>query len=277
MKLVNLLGVSVIALLVGACGSGVGYERIAAGNVGVRVSGYGDAKGVQKVELGTGTIHYNPLTEQVFQFPTYLQNYTWTKDSSEGSEGDESLSFNTKDGIVVNTDVNVQFTYQRDRVDEIVQRYRTDADTIRNGVIRGAVRDAINKEAGKYSLTQSFGEKKAAILEDATASLNKRFSPNVTFEAVSFVGALRVAESVQNQLNEAAKASFEAKEAESNLAVAKTNALIAVEKGKEQRALNASLSPALIQKQWIEKWDGKLSVYNGGSNPPMIQLPAAGK
>ena len=38
------------------------------------------------------------------------------------------------------------------------------------------------------------------------------------------------------------------------------------------RTISASLSPMIIQENWIDKWDGKLPSVSGG-NTPLIQIP----
>ena len=53
-------------------------------------------------------------------------------------------------------------------------------------------------------------------------------------------------------------------------------------KGEAEAAYNAkvasSLTPVLIQQQYLSKWDGRLPVYAlGGGGTPLIQLPAPGE
>jgi hypothetical protein len=52
-------------------------------------------------------------------------------------------------------------------------------------------------------------------------------------------------------------------------------------KGEAEAAYNAkvaaSLTPALIQQQYLSRWDGKLPQYSlGGNVVPFLQLPGAG-
>ena len=52
-------------------------------------------------------------------------------------------------------------------------------------------------------------------------------------------------------------------------------------KGEAEAAYNAkvagSLTPVLIQQQYLARWDGRLPQYNlGGGVSPLIQLPGAG-
>lgn len=81
---------------------------------------------------------------------------------------------------------------------------------------------------------------------------------NVCFEAV-------------NQKN---KAIQEAQRALNEVSVKKAEAEKMLVQAKAEREANelktASLTPAILQKMWIEKWDGKLPVY--GNVPQMMMV-----
>ena len=49
-------------------------ERIDAGHVGVKVNLYGDNKGVSDVTEVTGMVFFNPLTHNIYEFPTFVQH-----------------------------------------------------------------------------------------------------------------------------------------------------------------------------------------------------------
>ena len=43
------------------------------------------------------------------------------------------------------------------------------------------------------------------------------------------------------------------------------------------RTISASLSPFIIQEDWIEKWNGQLPQVTSGQGGMMINLPSLGK
>lgn len=51
-------------------------ERIDAGSEGILVNLYGSDKGVDDVSLVTGRVWYNPFTEEVYEYPTFVQTST---------------------------------------------------------------------------------------------------------------------------------------------------------------------------------------------------------
>lgn len=73
-------------------------ERIDAGYEGILVKLYGSDKGVQDVSLVTGRVWYNPLTENVYEFPTFVQTINY-----------QAFSVNAKDGSVFSVDPTLSF------------------------------------------------------------------------------------------------------------------------------------------------------------------------
>ncbi len=62
-------------------------ERIDAGHVGVKVNMYGDGKGVDDITEVTGWAFYNPFTQKIYEFPTFVQHKEYVKTE----DGDESF------------------------------------------------------------------------------------------------------------------------------------------------------------------------------------------
>ena len=83
--------------------SSCGYERVDAGCEGIKVNLYGSDKGVDDVSLVTGAVWYNPFTEQVYEYPTYVQTIDYpafTINAKDGSEFsiDPTISLKIVDG-----------------------------------------------------------------------------------------------------------------------------------------------------------------------------------
>ena len=78
--------VSLIAGIV-AISTFTGCDRVEPGYVGIKVNQWGSQKGVNDFPLVTGGVFYNPITEDIYKFPTFMQNAVWTKASTPGSPG----------------------------------------------------------------------------------------------------------------------------------------------------------------------------------------------
>ena len=68
-RLLPLVFISIILIV----GLSFSCTRIDAGHEGILVKMYGSDKGVQDVSLVTGRVFFNPLSEDVFEFPIFIQ------------------------------------------------------------------------------------------------------------------------------------------------------------------------------------------------------------
>lgn len=255
------------------------------GHVGILVNKYGTYRGVQDYPLRTGAVWYNPFTENVYEYPTNVQRYVWTKDTNEGKNIDEEISYNSKDELVFTGDFTVSYELVPDNVPAFYVKFRNDdiAD-FTNGFFHDQVRNSLNEIAVQYTADELYGEKKAEFLAKAEDLVKKRVSEyGVNVISLGYAGSPRPPEMVANAINakitavqradqtnnEILQSEAEAKKkvAEAN-GIAQANALIA-----------KSISPELIQwrqleiqQQGVSKWNGQMPTYTGGGAVPFIQV-----
>src|SRR3989344_2786291 len=72
-----------LTLMVGVFGNINGCTKVEPGYVGIKVNQYGSQRGVEDFPIVTGRVLYNPFTEDVYKFPTFLQNVVWTQNEAE--------------------------------------------------------------------------------------------------------------------------------------------------------------------------------------------------
>jgi regulator of protease activity HflC (stomatin/prohibitin superfamily) len=107
------------------------------------------------------------------------------------------------------------------------------------------------------------------------------------FMVTEFTSQITPPESLQQMIDAknaavqaALKAENEVKQAEAKAKIAIANAegdakamrIKADAEAYYNRTISASLSPMIVQEDWIEKWNGVLPTYTGGGTP-LIQLP----
>mgnify|MGYP003337399593 CR=1 FL=1 len=124
-------------------------SKVEVGTVGVKVHLLGGDKGVDTEQLTPGR-YWIGVNEELYTFPTFMQNYTWTKSIHEGRDQDESITFQTKEGLSVNADIGITYTLQEDKIPLLFQKYRKGINEITDVYLRNLVRDAINTESSKY-------------------------------------------------------------------------------------------------------------------------------
>lgn len=284
-RILTLLLLLALLPLATACG----ITRVEAGYTGIKVKLAGDDRGVTPDNIVTGWVFYNPMSTQVFEFPTFMQQFAWTQASTTDSPGDDSVTFNSKEGVVLNADVFVAYAFDPQLVPHVFQEFRVDADTITHTFVRNQVREAINRVAQTMPVIQIYGDGKAKITDAALLDLQTRLAPRgFIFDALAFVGEMRVPDNVKASINKVITAQNEAAEAQArvaqrefeaaqNVALAQGDYDAAVLRAKANRELAASVTPELVQymnaKALEAKWDGKLPTFAGGNAIPLIQLP----
>lgn len=252
-------------------------QTVPAGHVGVKVYMLGGSKGVDHEVLGVGRywIGYN---EQLFTFPTFMQNYTWTASPTEGNTDDESFTFQTKEGLSVNTDIGISYEIDPTKVSLIFQKYRRGLDEITHTFLRNSVRDALNKSASNMLVEDIYGPKKGDLLTAAQNSVQKDVEPvGIKIDKLYLIGAMRLPENVMAALNSKIQATQKAMQSQNEVVQARAEAekAIAIAHGEAEanRQKQLSITPALIQYEAVQKWDGVLpNMIGSGTAIPFINV-----
>ena len=272
-------------------------SKVPAGNVGVKVYLLGGDKGVESEELGVGS-YWIGVNEELYLFPTFTQNYVWTKSETEGSPNDESITFQSKEGMTVGADVGISYRIDPNKVNTVFQKYRKGVEEITDIFLRNMVRDAFVKAAETKKIDNIYGAGKSALVEEAQAIVTSQVSEiGIIIEKVYLVGELRLPKSIVDSINakigatqktiqrqnEVAQSKAEAdKEIEKNRGEAESRKLLtdaATYDIKQKAAAEAyaiqtkgemlEKYPAVLKLSEIEKWDGALSKVTGNVVPFM--------
>lgn len=262
-------------------------ERIDAGHVGVRVNMYGSGKGVSDITEVTGWAFYNPFTQKIYEFPTYVQHKEYKVVVEEGEVvADESFVVNSKDGSEFHVSPIINYSVKRDMVPEIFSKYRRSLPEIEQGFLKTAVYDAFRLATNKYTADELIGNRQVyeievrRILEDQLVKEGftiQQFTSNLVYPETF----KRAIEAKNNAVQAALRAENEVKTAEAQakikIATASGNAQAMLTQARAEAEANQlkqrTLTPMLIQQQWIEKWNGKLpSTMLGDKSNTMIGI-----
>lgn len=261
----------VVAILVGVSSC----ERIDAGHVGVKVNMYGSGKGVNDVTECTGMVFYNPITTKIYEFPTFIQHKEYKEENS--------FVVNSKDGSEFSVSPIMNYSVQREKVPAIFAKYRRSLEEIEEGFLKTAVYDAFRLAANKYTadglisnrevfevevrrILVSQLQKEGFILNQFTSNL---IYPDSFKKAINAKNnAVQSALMAENKVKQA--------EAEAKIKVATANgnaeALLANARAEAEsnRLRQQTLTPMLLQQQWIEAW------RRGGSQVPQYITSGGG-
>jgi regulator of protease activity HflC (stomatin/prohibitin superfamily) len=243
-------------------------EKIDAGNVGLLINQYGTGKG-QGVEIVAGSTWYNPWTEDVIQIPAFVQHKEF-----------EKVTVNDKDGTEWTMTPTLDYRIEKGKVSDTYRKYRKELSELEEGVIKTIVKESCRFIINNYSTDSIMGSrgniekqiktriettliKEGFNTENFTSGLYppKAITESINAKNKAVQDAMRIDNEVKSTEAEAKKKVAQAKgNAESLLINARAEA--EANKLKQQ-----SLTPLLIQQQWIQKWKGDLpSTMAGNSN-----------
>lgn len=289
MNIMRFAKISSLALLVGlaAC------SQVPPGYVGVRVELYGGDKGIDSTELPVGR-YWIGVNEQLFTFPTFMQNYTWTKSPTEGRASDESFTFQTVDGMSVNADIGISYQIRPDKVTSIFQTYRRGVEEITDTFLRNMVRDALVAEASGKPIEYVYGAGKAELIKKVQQDVVDQVDKiGITVDKIYWIGDIRLPQIVIDSINNKTRASQMAEqrqneiaqtEAEAKKAVAQAEGearsllVVAQAQAQANKLIADSITPNLVAYKAIEKWLGATPgtlMVGQGATPSMLLSPSA--
>ena len=226
--------------------------RIDAGHEGIKVHLYGNNKGVDDVELVSGMVWFNPISEMVYEYPTFVQTVDY-----------EPFIFNSKDGSVFTFDPTVMLNIKPGTASQVFVKYRKDLDEIINTSLVPYIHDAFKSEINSRTdneLISNQVEFQDAIEARLAEELGKEnFIVGKVTTGIVYPKALTDAIMAKN------KAIQDQARVENEILVAQKEAekmLITARAEKEANELKTKgLTPAILEQMWIEKWNGVLPTY----------------
>ena len=213
-------------------------KRIDAGHEGILVKQYGTDKGVQDVSLVTGRVWFNPFTESVYQFPTYVQ----TADYQE-------FTVNAKDGSVFTVDPTISYAVKLGKSPHIFSKYRKDIEEITQTTLYNYVKDAFRIQMNKYTTDELISNREKFEV-DVQTTLGKSMNLD-GFELQQLTSGLQYPATIVEAINLKNKAVQQAMQVENELKVAEARAKIKLVDAETEAKANdlrqKTLSPMLIQ------------------------------
>ncbi len=270
---------------------GCGCEKIDAGHVGIEVALIGSEKGVQDVTQVTGIVWYNPYATEIYEFPTFVQNSVYAQANSPESPGNQEFRVTTKDGLGCGFDVSINYKIEESSVVGIFKKYRRPLGQLNHTIIKNYLRQAFNKTASKYTAEDLY-QKREQFQSEAEKGIRQLLEPEgFKIEQVVLLGEIRLPKSVRMNIEAKVNAKQLSLKKQEELAQTKADAekQIAQAEGRAKSLLiqadaeakanklrQQSLTPLLVQQQWIEAWKAggsKMPQYVGGDGGNVLFTP----
>jgi regulator of protease activity HflC (stomatin/prohibitin superfamily) len=234
--LIKFLIVSGIVLVFSIVFAACTTTRVDVGHVGVKIKLAGSDRGVQDMQMRTGWVFYNPLTEQVVEFPTSVQNIILSASPHEGAvkadEGkadhrvDESITFSSIEGVNANADIGFSFHIDPPQAPQLYARFKqTDMRELAYGYMRNVIRESFSEVASKMPIQEVYGVGKTKMLADVTARCRDILGKDgVIIDQLTINGALRLPQNVSDAINNAMAATQNAIQSENKVRQIKAEA-----------------------------------------------------
>ena len=259
----------------------LGFTTVASGEVGV-VTRFGQVTG--RV-LDPGASWVSPFVEDVITYNTKKVTYeTAIEDKQKNSEADykdQPVDTNTEDGQPVDISYTVRFSVDPTKATWVAQNIGSEESLVEK-VVKTESRIWARNIPRKYRAEELYsGDGSQKVQNEIFDQLKPVFEKNglildmvgireITFDP-SFVDAIKAKQV------EAVKIEVERNKAEQEKFRKEQRITQAEGQAREQELQRTTISPELLQKMLIEKWNGNYPTYmvTGGTGQFILPLPGS--
>lgn len=246
--------------------------KVPANSVGIVYSPFG---GTKDTTLSEG-FHVKTPFDKVYMFSTEVQSISVT-----------GVTTQTKDAQYVTSALDIKYKVDPSNAFVVFKQYR-ELDKLTNTMIAPTTQRVLELITTEYNVFDILGERRGEVYSKLEAALTTEFEEyGIEFHSVSIVD-MDAGAAIEKAVEQEAIAKKSVETAEQNLLKAQTEAkeqsvqaqakqdaakieaetkLIQAEAEKKANdLLNQSLTDQVLQKEWIDKWDGKMPTYYAGSD-----------
>lgn len=257
--------VAAFALLCAIIAAILCLEIIPTGYVGVVYSMNG---GVQD-EILTQGVHWVSPTKKVKEFTIANEQIILSKDSREGSEGDDSFLVSTADNANISISFQMSYRFMPDQVVSTYKKFQgMDGEQIVNSRVRTVLKAKISEITTDYTMMDIYSGNRGAINDELTKFLAEELSGEFGIEVIdASIIDVHPDEQLQKTINDRVTAMQKKQQAEAEQetirvqndtklmeaeAEAKAKLIEAQAEADANKVLSQSITPELIQMKEAE-------------------------
>jgi regulator of protease activity HflC (stomatin/prohibitin superfamily) len=249
------------------------FERVDAGNVGIKIKLTGNSRGVSNYEYKTGWVMYNSWTEQMLEFPTFQQHI----------EYDDQVII-TKGGFSASIKPSFNYSLKPTAIGDMFENLRVDIRQVEQGWLKNAIIGAVNDVSNTWEVDSIFTHRaqfEASIVVECNKRLTKWFNvsqlrTNITPPESLQEAIIAKTKSIQQAQAEeqraiAAVATKRRKIAEAQADSAET-IINATAASLAMKLKQTQLTPMYIEYVKWTNWDGKLPSTMTGNAGTLLNI-----
>jgi regulator of protease activity HflC (stomatin/prohibitin superfamily) len=283
MKKVALISMSIILMIsMSSC-----FRHVPPRNVGIKVKTMGDNKGVQPITLPVGRYWVGAFW-QLHLYPTNIHIYPFTAGKDEGSETNEEMRFQDKDGLPLGVDVAVSARVDPALVSVAFQTYNGEMETIIKTYVKQDLLNSFIAYASTRKAENLYSDLKMDMLSYVTKTVADRYAPTgIVITDIAYKSDIRLPQNVMDAINQkigatqiALKKEQEVMQAEADAKSAVANAdgqaksilIVAQAQAKANQLLSQSVTQILVNYELAKRWNGTSPLYSGNGSvlPPFF-------
>lgn len=247
----------------------------------IKVNMYWDAKWVSVYTLKTGRNFYNPITADVYKYPTHIQQKEYS-----------NIRFQDVDWLVIWAVIWLDYQFNEAQVPKIFEQYRASSDKLTNELMYTWLKNSINRASTWFKVDELYWPKKEEfrlkVLDFIKADFDEK---GIVVNNVYFVWDMILPEQVMTRINAKIEATQTAMQKENELRAVEAEAQKQIAEAKwynEAQIIKAKadaeairIKAEAIRNQWgaeyvqlqaVEKWNWVLPVTSLWNNIPFINL-----
>lgn len=232
-------------------------ERINLGHEGILVNLYGSNRGASDVVLVSGRVWYNPITQSVIETPTTVIPVDYppfTLNDADGTEFTVDPTLTLK--VIEGSSPKIYVKYMR-KIDDIVQN-----------VLYGHVKDIYRIEFNKYKTDFIIANRN--VFETNIQNEIIKLLDKEGFKFEQLTSGIKYPKALVTAIEQKNTAVQDAQRKENELKSVQIDGEKLIVQARAEAEANrlkqATLTPLLVQMEWINKWDGKSTQYGNMPN-----------
>lgn len=232
--------------------------------------------GVEDRKLNEGVNFVTPFVENV-----HLMEVRVDKSQHQAAAASSDIQD-------VQIDIVVNYNPDPSKVNILYQKFGENKEVVAQRIINPAVQEVVKASTAKFTAAEMI-ERREELKQLIFKGLERRFKrahlvlydvsiANITFNTEYTQAIEDKVRQEQIALKETAIVKQKEALAQQQIKAAQGDREAAIlraqGKAEANRLLQQSLSPIVIQQQFLEKWDGKYPTVTGGNSGMLLQIPA---
>ena len=208
---------------------------------------------------------------------------SWESGDSAASSSNRAIFGGSSDNIGIYVGMNCTAMIEEKDAAKFLYRYNnTSLETIIDTDIKKMVEDRFNVETAKFTSTE-LGAKKGEVMDavkEYVIPYFKEYGITITVlglkEDISYENP-EIQKAIDSKFASEQELEIQRNKNEANIAKAEAEAeamiMLAQAEAEANDLLSKSMTPALLEKMYYEKWNGELPYIYGDSTTPIVNVP----